>query len=123
MNSTYPVEIEQLAPPELREVKLPMGLLGFEQVKDYLLIANPEEEPFHWLQVKNNSALAFVVVDPFLVAPDYHPDIPQPEVEFLGLHHANPVKLMVIDHLHELSLYRCILFFGRNPLNTTKQLV
>jgi flagellar assembly factor FliW len=100
MNSTYPVEIEQLAPPELREVKLPMGLLGFEQVKDYLLIANPEEEPFHWLQVKNNSALAFVVVDPFLVAPDYHPDIPQPEVEFLGLSRPEDALLYNIVTLH-----------------------
>ena len=29
-----------------------MGILGFEQAKNYLLIANPTEEPFRWLQVQ-----------------------------------------------------------------------
>lgn len=67
------------------DVRLPMGLLGFEQMKDYLLIANPAEEPFRWLQVKDNPSLAFVVVEPFVVAPDYCPDISRQDVEFLGL--------------------------------------
>jgi len=67
------------------DVRLPMGLLGFEQIKDYLLISNPAEEPFRWLRVKDNPSLAFVVVESFLAVPDYRPDIPQPDVEFLGL--------------------------------------
>lgn len=72
-----------------------MGILGFEQMKNYLLIANPEEEPFRWLQVKDNTSLAFVVIDPFLVVPDYHPDIPQSDVEFLGL--ANPAEAALLN--------------------------
>ena len=39
-------------------VRLPMGILGFEQMKENLLIANPEEEPFRWLQVKDNPSPA-----------------------------------------------------------------
>jgi flagellar assembly factor FliW len=71
--------------PAACDVRLPMGLLGFEQIKDYLLISNPEEEPFRWLRVKDNPSLAFVVVEPFLAVPDYQPDIPQQDVEFLRL--------------------------------------
>ena len=67
------------------KVRLPMGLLGFEQIKDYLLIVNPAEEPFRWLQVQDNPAIAFVVIEPFIVLADYHPDIPQQDAEFLGL--------------------------------------
>ena len=37
------------------------------------------------MQVKDNAALAFVVIDPFVAQPDYQPDIPQADVEFLGL--------------------------------------
>jgi len=82
------------------DVRLPMGILGFEQMKDYLLIANPEEEPFRWLRVKDNPALAFVVIEPFLVAPDYRPDIPQPDVEFLGLSSPDEAVLYNIVTLH-----------------------
>ncbi len=85
MNSVSTFETEILAAPVVTEARLPMGLLGFERIKDYLLIANASEEPFQWLQVKDNAALAFVVIDPFLVLPDYQPDIPQADVEFLGL--------------------------------------
>lgn len=67
------------------DLHLPLGLLGFEHLKDYVLVANPEEEPFLWLQVKDNGPVAFVVVNPFLVAPDYQPDLPQADVDFLGI--------------------------------------
>lgn len=82
INST---ETESQAAPVACDVRLPMGLLGFERTKDYLLVSNPVEEPFRWLRVKDNPALAFVVVEPFIAVPDYQPDIPQPDVEFLGL--------------------------------------
>ncbi len=97
VNST---ESETLPEPVICDVRLPMGILGFEQTKNYLLIANPAEEPFRWLQVKDNPALAFVVIEPFLVAPDYHPDIPQPDVEFLGLTSPADAALLNIVTLH-----------------------
>ena len=89
-----------VAAPEVCGVRLPMGLLGFEEIKDYLLIANPDEEPFRWLQVKENTALAFVVIEPFLVVPDYHPDIPEPDVQFLGLARPEDALLYSIVTLH-----------------------
>jgi len=79
------IEVEPSPTAVACDVRLPMGLLGFEQMKDYLLIAKSGEEPFRWLQVKGTGALAFVVVEPFLVAPDYQPDIPEADTEFLGL--------------------------------------
>ena len=66
-------------------IRLPMGLLGFEQVKEFALIANPGEEPFQWFEAKNNPSLAFVVIEPFQVVLDYRADIPQTDVEFLGI--------------------------------------
>jgi flagellar assembly factor FliW len=78
------------------QVRLPMGLLGFEQIKDYVLLASPDEAPFAWLKVEDNNSLAFVVVNPFLVAPDYQPDIPKSDVEFLGLEEASDAILLNI---------------------------
>jgi flagellar assembly factor FliW len=100
MNCENLIATEPSATPDVAGVKLPMGLLGFEQIKDYLLISNPAEEPFRWLQVKNDAALAFVVIDPFLVAPEYHPDIPPTDVEFLGLAGPQDAQLYNIVTLH-----------------------
>ena len=66
-------------------IRLPLGLLGFERVKNYVLLTNREEEPFMWLQMLEDAKHAFLVVPPFLVLPDYQPDISEPDVEFLGL--------------------------------------
>lgn len=78
-----------------------MGLLGFEKMKDYLLIANPAEEPFGWLQVKGDASLAFVVINPFLIAPDYRPDIPQADVDFLGINDPEDAMLLNIVTVHK----------------------
>lgn len=85
MKCVNTVETELPEVPVACEVRLPMGLLGFEQIKEYLLVANPAEEPFRWLRVKENPVLAFIVVEPFLILPEYQPDIPTPDVEFLGI--------------------------------------
>jgi flagellar assembly factor FliW len=93
---------ETEAPPmaTANEVRFPMGLLGFEHLKDYLLVANPAEEPFLWLQVKDNGPLAFVVVNPFLVAPDYVPDLPQADADFLEIRDPDDALLFNIVTLH-----------------------
>ncbi len=67
------------------QIRLPYGLLGFEQILDFVLVANPGEEPFQWLQVKDDPNLAFLVLSPFTVMPDYRPDLPEGEIAFLKL--------------------------------------
>ena len=78
------------------DVRMPAGLLGFEHMKDYLLIAKPGEAPFRWLQVKNNPSLAFVVIEPLHFMPDYQPDIPSADVELLGLTSPDDAAVYVI---------------------------
>ena len=82
------------------EVRLPNGLLGFEHFKDYVLLANPEEQPFVWLQVKDNGPLAFVVINPFLILPDYRPDLPQADIDCLGIKEPDDAVLLNIVTLH-----------------------
>lgn len=66
-------------------ISIPLGLLGFEQVKKYVLLGAPEEEPFLWLQMLDNPNQGFVVVPPASVVPNYNPDIPQADVDALGI--------------------------------------
>ena len=76
-------------------VQLPFGLLGFEGVKNYVLLAKPGEEPFMWMRMVDGDGKAFLIVSPFLVMPDYQPDIPPSDAAFLGL--AEPADALVFN--------------------------
>jgi len=85
------MKLAELAEPEIlpvtteNVVRLPLGLLGFEDIKQYVLLSKPDEAPFLWLQMLDDPNLAFLVVPPAAVISDYSPDISPEEVEFLGL--------------------------------------
>ncbi len=100
MNVTDTIDAE---PTSAQRIRIPSGLLGFEHLKDYELIANPDEEPFLWLQVAAQPDLAFLLVPPFLVSPDYHPNIPDDDVEVLGLRAAEDAELLNIVTLRGSS--------------------
>ena len=100
MKCAEPIEAEAPITLPANRVRLPMGLLGFEQIKDYILLVDPAEEPFAWLQVEANASLAFVVIDPFLVMPEYQPDIPEGDAEFLGIKQPDDVRLFNIVTIH-----------------------
>ena len=76
-------------------IQFPLGLLGFEQVKNYVLLTNPGEEPFMWLQMLDGTHKSFLLVSPFLVSRDYQPDIADDDVEFLGL--TGPADALVVN--------------------------
>ena len=85
MNTVEPVELESLTVRSENIVHLPLGLLGFERIKNYSLQENPHEAPFRWLQVVDDPSLAFLVLSPFDALPDYEPDVATEDVEFLEL--------------------------------------
>ncbi len=86
------------APPATAEntIRMPMGLLGFERIKEYFLLSDPTEEPFLWLQVPNDAKLAFLVVAPQPLLPAYKPEISPEDVAFLGLASAADAALLSI---------------------------
>jgi flagellar assembly factor FliW len=94
------IETETPAPARHDLVRMPNGMLGFEAIKDYVLISNPAEHPFAWLKVQDNATLAFVVIDPFIALPDYQPDIPQADVEFLKLNQPDDAMLLGVVTIH-----------------------
>jgi flagellar assembly factor FliW len=88
-------ELESLPVKNENVITLPFGLLGFESTKQYVLLANPDEKPFLWLQMLEQDNQGFVVVSPSTVVPDYAPDISQQDVEFLGI--KDPADAIVLN--------------------------
>jgi len=95
------IETEPLETEIENLIQMPFGLLGFEQVKKYRLLASPEEAPFLWLQTADDATIAFLVVSPFLVLPAYQPDIPDEDAEFLGLREPDDALIFNIVTLRE----------------------
>jgi len=75
----------------------PEGLPGFEDKRNFALIDNSSENsPFKWLQSVEDGNLAFVVVDPFSIVPDYEVDIPEDEIAALEINDINEILLFTV---------------------------
>ena len=81
-------------------LQLPLGLLGFEEVKRYVLLGSPAEAPFLWLQMAEDPNLAFLVVAPSSLMGGYNPEVSEEEVEFLGLEKPEDAIVLNIVTLH-----------------------
>jgi len=86
---------ERHATEETSLIELPLGLLGFERVKHYVLLTRPEEEPFLRFQMAEPPKHAFVVVPPHFVLADYQPDLSELDVAFLDLN--DPSEAFVLN--------------------------
>ena len=61
------------------------GLLGFGHLRSFVLLDDPNDDIFAWLQSCENPEIAFPVLEPELFAPDYSIDLSKPDLEALGL--------------------------------------
>ncbi len=71
--------------PEADIIEFPEGLLGFEDMKRYILVDVPEFAPLRWLQSVEAPWLAFVLCDPTLLLSDYRVPVPKKDMETIGL--------------------------------------
>lgn len=65
---------------ESRAIHFSEGLVGFPEDEKYIIMEHKPDSPFMWLQSLASPELAFVIMNPFLVYPDYLKDI-SPEEE------------------------------------------
>ena len=76
-------------------IKIPEGLFGFEEYTRFAVIKS-QYAPFIWLQSCEETALAFLAVDPFLVCRDYEPDIDDSELSKIEIHEPSDVELIAL---------------------------
>lgn len=80
---------------EKQLVSFPEGLLGFEKYTKFALI-DSEYEPFIWLQSTEESNLAFLMIDPFLICSDYEADIDDSALRNIGVDSAEDIIIMTL---------------------------
>jgi flagellar assembly factor FliW len=69
---------------ERQKISFSHGLLGFESLKNYVLM-DAERQPFFWLQSMDNEQVAFILIDPFIFRPDYELNIDNDELKNIGI--------------------------------------
>ncbi len=92
------VETKTLGKIEISEDKLfkiPSGLFGFEDYTEFALI-DSEYEPFFWFQSLQEKSLAFLLIDPFIIADDYEAEIDDSELSKIGVEDPSDVVVLTI---------------------------
>lgn len=79
---------------ESRVIEIIGGILGFEDQTRFVMIDNSESTPFIWLQSLDRESTAFFVINPFLVVPEYVPEISDVDGQTLELQ--DPAQAMVM---------------------------
>lgn len=80
---------------ESQIITFPNGLYGFEEFHKFAVI-EAEYQPFYWLQSLDESGLAFIIVDPFLIVNDYELDIDDRTLSEIGIDSPADVILFAI---------------------------
>ena len=77
-------------------LELPAGLIGFPELKRYVLLDHDKESPFKWLQSLDDGAIAFVLINPLLFKPDYTVEVTEAEVSDLEIKQEEDAVISVI---------------------------
>lgn len=80
---------------EEHTLEISEGLFGFENYKKFALIESGYP-PFIWLQSLDEKALAFLLVDPFLICNDYEADIDDESLKKISVTSPEDVIVMAV---------------------------
>jgi flagellar assembly factor FliW len=74
-------------------IHLPQGVLGFPARNYFALLAHKPGSPFFWLQSVDDPGLAFIVMNPQLVMPDYAVHLAKEDQQNLQLQGDPPLAI------------------------------
>lgn len=77
-------------------ILLPKGILGFSQLTRYVILQKDEFVPFKWLQSAEDPKVAFVIMDPVELFPNYKLEINEKELEELNYTNSSDLITYVI---------------------------
>lgn len=79
----------------------PEGILGFAELRKFVLIEDPQDEIFVWLQSAEHPQIAFPVLEPELFSNTYKVTLAKNDLESLGLKEQTRVRSFCIITIPE----------------------
>jgi flagellar assembly factor FliW len=86
------------------------GILGFNELKKFVLVDDPNDDIFAWLQACNEPGIAFPVLEPELFSDNYKAVLTKSDLEALKMSAADKVN------------YFCIVTIPEDPTKMTANL-
>ncbi len=77
-------------------LNFPEGLLGFSQLRDFVLLDDPNDEIFAWLQSCNQPEVAFPILEPELFMDPPGLSLAKSDLEILKANSAKDIRLFTI---------------------------
>jgi flagellar assembly factor FliW len=77
-------------------INFPEGLLGFNELHRFVLLDDPADEIFAWLQSCEEPGIAFPLLEPELFAANYKVQLTKHDLEILGLKTQDGVRTFSI---------------------------
>ena len=93
-----------------KKIIFPDGILGFENLKEYILIRSNDSSVFYWQQSIENSNIAIACMDPLNVCDNYSPVIDEDSIKELDI--KQPEKVLVL----------CVVVIPKDIMKTTVNL-
>jgi len=89
----------ELTVDDARIITFTEGIPGFVRYTKFVLLENEKNTPFSWLQSVENEELAFVLIDPLTVVPDYRVEISTGDIENLMLTSTDKAVVLCIVNI------------------------
>lgn len=78
------------------QLLFPKGILGFEKLRDFVLLSDPEDEIFIWLQSLEKPHIAFPLLEPDFFTSEYNVVFLKDDLEILSLKKEDPYQIFSI---------------------------
>jgi flagellar assembly factor FliW len=77
------------------------GLPGFPQIRRFALLDFEDLKPFQYLQALDDPPIALLVINPFLVDPQYHFDLPESDMAEIECSDTRVAEVFVVATIPE----------------------
>ncbi len=77
-------------------IKFPEGLLGFNDLRNFVLLDDPTDDIFAWLQSCELAEVAFPVLEPDLFKTSFHVNLGKRDLESLNMENMNRARVYCI---------------------------
>ncbi|NMC42965.1 MAG: flagellar assembly protein FliW [candidate division Zixibacteria bacterium] len=86
----------ELDVPDTLIIRMTKPVLGFEQLKRFVIVETADFEPFKWFQAVDDPQVAFVIVNPLLFFPEYGVEVNPREIDELRVSDVRDVDTYAI---------------------------
>lgn len=82
-------------------ITVPEGIIGFPDIKRYVIMNMGEDTPFKLFQAVDEPSVGFIIIDPVLFKPDYTVKVRKEDLYSLSAENINEIVTMVIVTIPE----------------------